>query len=97
MASAQKPRAIRMRPESPLASEPTPVSVAAATTKHSQLIGLLEREGGASIAELAALLSWLPHTTRAALTGLRKKGHAISKVKAAGGTRYGLTAATAVA
>ncbi|HKX80142.1 MAG TPA: DUF3489 domain-containing protein [Novosphingobium sp.] len=24
---------------------------------------------------------WLPHTTRAALTGLRKKGHVIEKSK----------------
>jgi Protein of unknown function (DUF3489) len=24
---------------------------------------------------------WLPHTTRAALTGLRKKGHVVAKFK----------------
>ena len=40
-------------------------------TKQAQLIALLRREEGASITELAEALSWLPHTTRAALTGLR--------------------------
>jgi len=47
-----------------------------ALTKMQQLVSLLQRDGGASTAELAATLNWLPHTTRAALTGLRKRGYA---------------------
>jgi DNA-binding MarR family transcriptional regulator len=98
MASAQKPRAVRIRPATPAAPEPTPVAVVAVlTTKRAQLIALLEREGGASTAEMAASLGWLPHTTRAALTDLRKKGHAIAKIKASNGTRYSLNAAAPVA
>ena len=93
MASAQKPRAARIRVTKPAPLTPTPVAaVTVLLTKRLQLIGLLEREGGASTAELATTLGWLPHTTRAALTGLRKKGHALVKVKAEDGTRYSLTA-----
>ena len=33
--------------------------------------------GFAPLAELVAATSWLPHTTRAALTGLRKRGYAV--------------------
>jgi len=39
-------------------------------------VELLQRDRGASIDELIALTGWLPHTTRAALTGLRKCGFA---------------------
>ncbi len=77
-------------PPAPLASVPIP-------TKVSQLIALLEREGGASITELATSLGWLPHTTRAALTGLRKKGRDIIKSKADDVTRYHITATPGVA
>ena len=32
--------------------------------------------------------NWLPHTTRAALTGLRKKGHIITASKVDGASLY---------
>jgi hypothetical protein len=54
---------------------------AAASSKRQLICGLLEREAGASLEELIAATGWLPHSTRAALTGLRKKGHAIEKSK----------------
>ncbi len=41
--------------------------------KIAQVIALLEGPGGATLAELVAATGWLPHTTRAALTGLRKR------------------------
>ena len=44
-------------------------------TKIAQVIGLLQQ--GATLAELVAATGWLPHTTRAALTGLRKRGYAV--------------------
>jgi Protein of unknown function (DUF3489) len=47
--------------------------------KRDQLIAMLARDNGASIAEIAAALEWLPHTSRAALTGLRKKGYTIER------------------
>lgn len=60
------------------------------TSKASMVVSLLTREGGASIADLTTVTSWLPHTTRAALTGLRKKGHAIVRDKIDGVTRYAI-------
>jgi hypothetical protein len=71
-----------------LTAPSTPITTIEIPTKARQLTILLRSDGGASIAELAKLLSWLPHTTRAALTGLRKKGHAIVKSKDGDVTRY---------
>ena len=53
----------------------------ARATKSAAVIALLRRNEGATLAELIAATGWLPHTTRAALTGLRKKGHAIERSK----------------
>lgn len=48
------------------------------------VLGLLEAPDGASLARLVEVTGWLPHTTRAALTGLRKRGYAVSSEKAKG-------------
>jgi len=45
-------------------------------TKLAQVVELLQRDHGATIDELIDATGWLPHTTRAALTGLRKRGFA---------------------
>jgi Protein of unknown function (DUF3489) len=47
-------------------------------TKLARVIGLLRREGGATLAELVAATGWLPHTTRSALTSLRKRGYEVT-------------------
>jgi Protein of unknown function (DUF3489) len=47
-------------------------------SKLALVIGLLSRENGATLTELAAATGWLPHTTRAALTGLRKRGYEVT-------------------
>jgi Protein of unknown function (DUF3489) len=47
-------------------------------TKMARIIGLLKRDHGATLAELIAATDWLPHTTRAALTGLRKRGFVVT-------------------
>jgi hypothetical protein len=52
-----------------------------ARTKRAQLIGLLERPEGASVAEIGQRLGWLPHTVRAAITGLRKAGREVTRSK----------------
>ena len=51
------------------------------TSKQDQIITLLSREEGASIDDLMATTGWLPHTVRAVLSGLRKKGHRIDRQK----------------
>ncbi|HUD91654.1 DUF3489 domain-containing protein [Sphingobium sp.] len=47
--------------------------------KTEAVLALLRREEGASSAELIDATGWLPHSMRAALTGLRRKGHAIER------------------
>jgi hypothetical protein len=55
-------------------------------TKQSQIIALLSRSSGATLDDLIAATGWLPHTTRAALTGLRKKGYTLETSKTESGT-----------
>jgi DNA-binding transcriptional regulator PaaX len=72
-------------------TEPTNKNVSAATrpaTKASLVLDLLGRPNGATLAELVDATGWLPHTTRAALTGLRKKGHVVEKSKRDDATCY---------
>jgi uncharacterized protein DUF3489 len=65
-----------------------------ASTKRAQLIGMLERPEGASVAEIGQRLGWLPHTVRAAFTGLRHAGREVTRSKdAAGRTVYRLARA----
>jgi len=75
-----------------LATSPAPEPK---TSKIAQVLNLLRRETGASLDELVATTGWLPHTTRAALTGLRKKGHAIDRRTVGGVSRYVLVAGAA--
>ena len=46
-------------------------------SKLSSVIALLEQAQGATLDKLIAATGWLPHTTRAALTSLRKRGYTI--------------------
>ncbi|WP_407519055.1 DUF3489 domain-containing protein [Methylobacterium oryzisoli] len=46
-------------------------------TKKAQLLVLLQRPEGATLAQLMASTEWLAHSTRAALTRLRQAGHLI--------------------
>ncbi len=56
-------------------------SPARTTTRKAQLIRLLERKAGVDAATISAKFSWQPHTTRAALSGLRKAGYVIAAEK----------------
>jgi hypothetical protein len=49
------------------------------------LIGMLERAQGASVAEIGQRLGWLPHTVRAAITGLRHAGREVRRSKSESG------------
>jgi hypothetical protein len=65
-------------------------------TKQARGIALLERDSGATLDELIAATGWLPHTTRAALTGLRHKGFVLDRGKRAdGNTVYRISSAPA--
>ena len=70
-----------------------PAAAPPRATKASTVLALLGRAEGATVAELIAATGWLPHTTRAALTGLRKKGHAMTRGKRGDETCYTSAAA----
>lgn len=57
-------------------------------TKISKIIAMLNRKVGATLEEMVEATGWLPHTTRAALTSLKKKGHTIERDKRGDTTCY---------
>ena len=62
-------------PEQKPAATPRPGS------KQARLIALLMQPNGKSIDELSQAFGWLPHTTRAVISGLRKSGYTVSRTK----------------
>jgi hypothetical protein len=60
-------------------------------SKKALVLSLLSRPQGATIDDLLSATDWLPHTTRAALSGLRKEGYEFAKHKNAKGETVYLT------
>jgi hypothetical protein len=58
------------------------------TTKRDQLAALVTRDEGATLEQIIAATGWLPHTTRAALSGLRKAGYGLDSDKVDGVRTY---------
>jgi DNA-binding IclR family transcriptional regulator len=48
-------------------------------TKQAALIAMMQKPRGATLADMEAKTSWQPHSIRAALTGLRKRGLAVTR------------------
>lgn len=46
-------------------------------TKKAQLIAMLQRKSGATIVAVSEAFGWQQHTTRAALSRLRRAGYAV--------------------
>jgi hypothetical protein len=46
-------------------------------SKQALIIKMISRKAGATLEALVNATGWLPHTTRAALTGLRKRGYTV--------------------
>jgi hypothetical protein len=61
----QPSTSVRLNPNSSLPRE---------NSKLSQVMLMLSQECGITIDEISKSMGWLPHTTRATLTGLRKRG-----------------------
>ncbi len=77
--------------DTPVTVESPSAAASGAQTKKSRLIAKLQDPAGAPIADLCTELGWLPHTVRAALTGLRKAGHAVERrARADGATVYAI-------
>ncbi len=51
------------------------------TTKPEIILKLVQRKNGATIKSMQDATGWQPHSIRAALTGLRKKGRFIKRTK----------------
>ena len=62
-------------------------------TKSDKVISLLGRTKGASLDEICNATGWQPHSSRAFLTGLRKKGLVLAREQRGDeGTAYRITA-----
>lgn len=48
-------------------------------TKSNRLLNLMCTDTGASLEEMIEATGWQPHTVRAAITGLRKRGFTIER------------------
>jgi hypothetical protein len=73
---------------------PLPTRALRPNSKLGRVLGMLVAEAGATIGELTAATGWLEHTTRAALTGLRRRGYELSLTKKErdGGSVYRIVA-----
>ena len=60
----------------------------AKTTRPAQLRKLLTRKSGATIEQIQRAFGWQPHTARAAISGLRKRGEIIKRREAPKGAVY---------
>lgn len=67
--------------ETPAAVTPTKQTQQPRGGKTDAILKLMRRKQGATIPALQEATGWLPHSVRAALTGLRKKGIEISRDK----------------
>jgi transcription initiation factor IIE alpha subunit len=81
---ASKPSATAEKETATKASASKPLR----ETKIGTVIALLQRKEGATLEEMVEATGWQAHTTRAALTGLRKKGHTIEREKRGEATCY---------
>ena len=54
-------------------------------SKIAHVVELLQRDQGAKLDELIAATGWLPHTARAALTGLRHRGYEVRRERGENG------------
>jgi len=70
---------------------PATASAPRAGTKIAKVIALLQRKRGATLDEMIKATGWLPHTTRAAPAGLKKKGHTLERDKRDEATCYRIT------
>ncbi len=85
---------MQAEPETEQAASPMIAAHGATATtpsgKLGQILAAIAAPGGATLSDLIALTGWLPHTTRAALTRLRQRGHAVRLIITTGRKAYHL-------
>ena len=77
---------------SPARLSPAPRVPPAKVNKRDQLAAMLRRDEGATVNHMVVELAWLPHTVRAAMTGLKKLGYVIDSDKIDGLRTYRVVA-----
>ncbi|WP_051332637.1 DUF3489 domain-containing protein [Cucumibacter marinus] len=60
-------------------------------SKSAMIVEALQSPGGTSIANLCASTGWQSHSVRAALTGLKKKGHVIIRTRVGDQSIYAIS------
>jgi hypothetical protein len=89
MTDTATPASPRIRTKTPPAATPAPppaaTGLATGATKSATVIKLLLRAKGATPVELIAATDWQPHSVRAFLSGLRKKGRVLARNERKGG------------
>jgi hypothetical protein len=78
-APASRTRATAAR--KPAGGDASPSGQLRAGSKQAIIVNLMVRPKGATLDELIAATDWLPHTTRAALTGLRHRGYVLERTR----------------
>ena len=81
---ATRPRAAPETAKVSAAAQPEQRSIDGAPrpgSKQALVVDMLCKSDGASLDALIKATGWLPHTTRAALTGLRKRGYSVERVR----------------
>jgi predicted ArsR family transcriptional regulator len=68
-------------------TDTTPLPAKPQATKSELVRRLLSRKTGATINELTGATSWQPHSVRAYLTGLRKKGSLLTREERRDGSK----------
>jgi hypothetical protein len=63
------------------AAHPPASGLPRAGSKQALIVAMLSQDEGATLDALTAATGWLPHTTRAALTGLRKRGYSVERIR----------------
>ncbi len=71
-------------PESVIDTPPQPQR----KSKQALLLELIGRGEGTTLEQLTSATGWLLHTVRAAITGLRKRGHDVQCQRVDGVSRY---------
>ncbi|MBK9010169.1 DUF3489 domain-containing protein [Novosphingobium sp.] len=92
--TTKRPRRMAREAKSEVPSAP---SAAKPQSKGALVEDLLQQSGGAAIEDLCLATGWLPHTCRAFLTGLRKKGRPLERSKREDGVTIYRIAATQAA
>lgn len=93
--TSKRPKLTRRMARDPLPNQTTGAVALGASqapgkrqTKAGLVLGMLTRDTGVSLEELCQATSWQTHTSRAFLTGLRKKGRVLDRSKRDDGTTF---------